>query len=102
MNAIQTLQFQDTQFTITDLNGKPWLRGYQIGNALQYSDGAVAIAKLYERNADEFTESMTQVVELQTAGVCKRFGFSVYAAATYNKTQLYTAGFLFYDLFYVA
>lgn len=68
MNVVQTLQFQDTQFTITDINGKPWLRGYQIGNALQYSNGAVAISKLYDRNADEFTESMTQVVELQTAG----------------------------------
>lgn len=68
MNAVSKLQFQSVQFDITDINGQPWLRGYQIGNALEYSDGAVAIAKLYDRNADEFTDSMTQVIELQTAG----------------------------------
>ena len=67
MNAL-SLSFKDTDFQITDINGQPWLRGYQIGNALEYSDGAVAIAKLYDRNADEFTDSMTQVIELPTAG----------------------------------
>lgn len=67
MNAL-TLSFKNTNFQITDINGQPWLRGYQIGNALEYSDGAVAIAKLYNRNADEFTDSMTQVIELPTAG----------------------------------
>jgi len=67
MNAL-SLSFKDTNFQITDINGQPWLRGYQIGNALEYSDGAVAIAKLYDRNADEFTDSMTQVIELPTAG----------------------------------
>lgn len=67
MNAL-SLSFKNTDFQITDINGQPWLRGYQIGNALEYSDGAVAIAKLYDRNADEFTDSMTQVIELPTAG----------------------------------
>lgn len=67
MNGL-SLSFKDTNFQITDINGQPWLRGYQIGNALEYSDGAVAIAKLYDRNADEFTDSMTQVIELPTAG----------------------------------
>ena len=67
MNAL-SLSFKDTNCQITDINGQPWLRGYQIGNALEYSDGAVAIAKLYDRNADEFTDSMTQVIELPTAG----------------------------------
>lgn len=67
MNSV-TLNFQNTQFDIVDLNGQKWLRGYQIGNALAYSDANVGIAKLYERNADEFTPSMTAVVKLDTAG----------------------------------
>ena len=68
MNSQISLSFHNVYFDITDIHGQPWLRGYQIGNALEYSDGAVAIAKLYDRNADEFTDSMTQVIELPTAG----------------------------------
>ena len=68
MNTNFSLSFRNVNFDITDIHGQPWLRGYQIGNALEYSDGAVAIAKLYDRNADEFTDSMTQVIELPTAG----------------------------------
>ncbi len=59
MNTNFSLSFHNVDFDITDIHGQPWLRGYQIGNALEYSDGAVAIAKLYDRNADEFTDSMT-------------------------------------------
>lgn len=63
-----TLSFRNTKFDITDIHGQPWLRGYQIGNALDYTDPAVAISKLFDRNADEFTDSMTQLIELPTAG----------------------------------
>lgn len=62
------LVFQETEFDVTDLRGQPWLRGYQIGSALEYSDAAAAISKLYDRNAEEFDDSMTQIVELPTAG----------------------------------
>ncbi len=62
------LAFQDTEFDVVDVTGQPWLRGYQIGNALEYSDGSVAVAKLFERNEAEFDDSMTQIVELDTAG----------------------------------
>lgn len=65
MNA---LVFQSTRFDITDRNGLPWIRGYQIGTALDYSDGDVAIRKIFKRHADEFTDSMTAVVKLPTAG----------------------------------
>ncbi|OAM36038.1 hypothetical protein A7P98_05620 [Eikenella sp. NML080894] len=68
MQTQLSLSFRNISFDITDIHGQPWLRGYQIGNALEYSDGAVAIAKLYDRNADEFTDSMTQVIDLPTAG----------------------------------
>ena len=66
MNA---LTFQNTQFDIVDRNGQPWLRGYQIGTALEYTNQPdAAIRKIYDRNADEFTDRMTALVELDTAG----------------------------------
>jgi hypothetical protein len=62
------LVFQSTTFDVIDQLGQPWLRGYQIGSALGYTDGSVATAKLYDRNANEFTDHMTAVVKLPTAG----------------------------------
>lgn len=62
------LVFQETEFDVVDIHNVPWLRGYQIGSALGYAQPDAAIAKLYERNADEFTPEMTQVLELPTAG----------------------------------
>lgn len=62
------LVFESTEFDVVDIHQIPWLRGYQIGSALEYSDGGAAIAKLYDRNADEFTDEMTQVIDLPTAG----------------------------------
>ena len=67
MNAL-SLSFKDTNFQITDINGQPWLRSFQIGSALGYKNPSSDMAKLYDRNADEFTDSMTQVIELPTAG----------------------------------
>jgi prophage antirepressor-like protein len=66
MNSV-ALSFQNTTFDIVDLNGQKWLRGSQIEVALGYAK-ADAIAQLYNRNADEFTPSMTAVVKLDTAG----------------------------------
>lgn len=74
MNARSTraktaLSFHDTKFEVVDLDGEPWLRCPQVGDALGYQkDGRVAIDKLYKSNADEFTEHMTQVLDLPTAG----------------------------------
>ena len=63
------LVFQNTTFDVTDRNGQPWLRGYQIGTALGYTNQPdAAIRKIYDRNSDEFTASMTAVVKLPTAG----------------------------------
>lgn len=66
---MHALSFRDTQFDIVDRNGQPWLRGYQIGTALGYTNQPdAAIRKIFDRNADEFTSSMTALVELDTAG----------------------------------
>lgn len=63
------LSFQSTAFEVIDRDGESWLRGPQIGDALGYQkDGRIAIDKLYKSNADEFTDHMTAVIELPTAG----------------------------------
>ncbi|MDO3615837.1 Bro-N domain-containing protein [Ralstonia pseudosolanacearum] len=62
------LVFEDIEFDVVDLHNVPWLRGSQIASALGYKNHRASIAELYERNADEFTPEMIQVVELNTAG----------------------------------
>ena len=66
MNAILT--FENTEFDVVDIHNVPWLRLPQIEGALGYASGGKALSTLYTRNADEFTEEMTQVLELPTAG----------------------------------
>ena len=68
MNTNSSLSFRDVNFDITDIHGQPWLRGLQVASALGYKNPAADIVNLYNRNADEFTDSMTQVIELPTAG----------------------------------
>lgn len=62
------LVFENTEFDVVDLHNVPWLRGGQVVGALGYSDPADSLQKLYSRNADEFTEEMSQVLDLPTAG----------------------------------
>lgn len=62
------LAFENTEFDVVDIHGVPWLRGLQVASALGYKNPAADIQNLYARNADEFTDEMTQVVELPTAG----------------------------------
>lgn len=65
MNAVLT--FQDTTFDVVDIHNTPWLRLPQIGAALGY-ENPYKVQQLYARNADEFTDEMTQVIDLPTAG----------------------------------
>jgi prophage antirepressor-like protein len=65
MNAILT--FENTEFDVVDIHNVPWLRLPQIGVALGY-ENPYKLQQLHARNADEFTEEMTQVLELPTAG----------------------------------
>ena len=65
-NAV--LVFESTEFDVVDLHNVPWLRGSQVASALGSENPRRYITELYDRNADEFTEEMTQVLELPTAG----------------------------------
>ncbi|VVD78090.1 BRO-N domain-containing protein [Pandoraea fibrosis] len=62
------LVFENVEFDIVDIHNVPWLRGWQVASALGYKNPGSDIAHLYERNADEFIDEMTQLVELDTAG----------------------------------
>jgi len=66
MNAILT--FENTEFDVVDIHNVPWLRGLQVASALGYQNPTADAANLYARNSDEFTDEMTQVLELPTAG----------------------------------
>jgi prophage antirepressor-like protein len=65
---MNTLTFENTTFDISTINNQIWLRATQIGEALGYSNPVDSIKNLYERNSDEFTATMTQLIELDTAG----------------------------------
>ena len=61
MNA--SLTFNDIQFSVIDHSGQPWLKSSEIAKALGYSDER-SVSKIFQRNADEFSGNMTQVVEI--------------------------------------
>lgn len=72
MNARSTraktaLSFQEIKFEVVDIDGEVWLRGPQIAGALGYNRED-RIADLYKRNVAEFTEHMTQVIDLPSVG----------------------------------
>jgi prophage antirepressor-like protein len=61
------LVFENVEFDVVDIHNVPWLRAPQIEAALGYEKRG-AINTLHDRNSDEFTDEMTQIVDLDTAG----------------------------------
>ncbi|MBM96021.1 MAG: hypothetical protein CMI09_09280 [Oceanospirillaceae bacterium] len=64
---MHSLSFHNTQFDIIDRNNQPWLRLPQIGVALGYAN-PYKVQQVFDRNSDEFTDSMTALIELGTNG----------------------------------
>jgi prophage antirepressor-like protein len=62
------LTFENIEFDIVDIHNVPWLRGHQVVDALGYKNPRQSLDALYSRNADEFTDEMTQILDLPTAG----------------------------------
>ena len=62
------LTFETTTFDVVDWQGRPWLRAGQIARALGYKDTDSDVGRLYSRNAKEFDATMTEVIDLPTAG----------------------------------
>lgn len=60
--------------SFNDVNLKPssdhhvWIGSIQIGLALEYANPETAITKLFNRNIEEFSSSMTRLVDVQTNG----------------------------------
>lgn len=67
--AIMSTQliFQSTRFNIIIHNKQSWISIRELAQALNYST-TNTITGLYNKNSDEFTDSMTQVVESNTPG----------------------------------
>lgn len=62
---MEKMTFDNTQIEFIRHKNQIWVRGTEIGLALGYADPK-AVQRIYTRNAEEFTESMTTVVKLTT------------------------------------
>ncbi|MCK2042569.1 hypothetical protein KZO83_07690 [Chromohalobacter sp. TMW 2.2308] len=60
---MQTMVFDGTEIDLITCDGEVWARGPQIGDALGYKDSS-AVSRIYSRNKDEFTDTMTCTVKL--------------------------------------
>lgn len=66
--AFPALVFRDIIFDVVDRFGQPWLRVSQIGRAFGYANPDAHMTRLYNRNAAEFGDSMTALVDVETPG----------------------------------
>lgn len=67
MTPSVTLTFQNTAIDLLEFDNDQWARLPQIGAALGYAN-PYKVQQLFDRNEAEFTEHMTRVIELPTAG----------------------------------
>jgi len=63
----QSLVFQSTQFNVVNRNGQSWLTSAELAHALGYRS-ADSVSRIYDRNSDEFSEHMSQTVNLTVSG----------------------------------
>ena len=62
---ITSLCFNDFIFSPITRDNQPWFKSSELARALGYKRED-KITQIYQRNADEFTEGMTQLVEIST------------------------------------
>ncbi|MBF7694151.1 BRO-N domain-containing protein [Acinetobacter pollinis] len=62
MNSL-ALSFNDVNFSPVEKDGQIWLTASELAKGLNYSDTR-SVTKIFNRNADEFTENMTQIIEI--------------------------------------
>ncbi|KZC97191.1 Bro-N domain-containing protein [Thalassospira xiamenensis] len=60
-----TLTFQNTQISIIDRGGVPWVTGPDIARALGFADPR-KLSNMFNRHKDEFTDDMAHVLKLRT------------------------------------
>lgn len=61
------LSFHDVKFNLVNHNNQIWFTASELSSALQYSN-IRAVSGIYNRHKDEFTDSMTLVLKLNTKG----------------------------------
>ncbi|MDD2989820.1 MAG: BRO family protein [Zoogloea sp.] len=61
------LAFRDTTFNPVSRNGQIWLTAAELAGALGYARTDL-VTRVYERNAEEFSDSMTVTVKLTVTG----------------------------------
>jgi prophage antirepressor-like protein len=64
---MQSLMFENTEIKIIDKGGEPWVAASDLSKALGYSRED-EVGRIYRRNADEFTPSMSQTANLAFSG----------------------------------
>ena len=63
-----SLTFQNTKLSVINQNNQIWLSALDVGKSLGYSQPVVGVTKIYDRHHDEFTEKMTALIDMPTAG----------------------------------
>lgn len=56
------MNFESTQIECIHMDNQIWVRGVQIGEALEYKNPRDKINKLYQAHKDEYTASMTKLI----------------------------------------
>ena len=68
---MNTLTFNDVNFNPVEQNGQIWLTSKEIAKAIGYKN-STSINKIYNANADEFSDNMTQVIETTVSVVSSK------------------------------
>lgn len=71
-NNSESLTFQDSELTVIDKDGEQWLTAADISRALGYSNSN-AVTRLFNRNKDEFDDSMSLKVNMTLRGMPQEF-----------------------------
>ncbi|KFC08287.1 Rha family phage protein [Trabulsiella guamensis ATCC 49490] len=61
------LAFHNTRFNVVNRNNQIWLSSKELAQALKYAS-TKAVTDIYNKNTDEFSDGMSQVVESTTSG----------------------------------
>ncbi|WP_249534073.1 BRO family protein [Escherichia coli] len=64
---VTQLAFRDVKFTPINHNNQIWFTSKELAAALKYAS-TKAVTDIYNKNIDEFTDGMSQVVESTTSG----------------------------------
>ena len=62
---VTQLAFRDVKFTPINHNNQIWFTSKELAAALKYAS-TKAVTDIYNKNIDEFTDGMSQVVESTT------------------------------------